>query len=379
MLKGRSSAEVATLLPLLYSICAKAQSYACVGALESALAAAPAPGANHRRQLTLTLETLREHIWRMLLDWPRLCDGTPRREALAGLIAQTRALFGLADPSGALFKPGGDTADFDASAWLQGCGAVQSLVVEQVLGRPIDAWLAEVVGHDSLRAWAESTATEPARLLRSLIQAGESALGDCSVTPLEDIEHAALAARLTAEDATAFVAEPRWEGAARETGPLSRRRGSALIRALEKSTGKGLLTRLSAQILEVAQLASLLRQPGEADQAASSSFGSPEPGLGLAEVEAARGRLVHLARLAADRVLDYRILAPTEWNFHPEGPVAMGIAALPDDEDARLRRRAELLIMAIDPCVAYDLDLAPARKRLAPLAEGQDTRPSTLQ
>lgn len=358
--EGRSSAEVATLLPLLYSICAKAQSYACVGALESALGITPAPNAERRRELTLTLETLREHLWRILLDWPRLCSGDPRREALSGLVAQIGALFRLADPSGALFKPGGDTADVDASAWLQGCDAVESLVVEEVLGRPVEAWLEAVVDRDGLESWAKTTATEPARLLRSVMQAKESALGGCNVTALTHLEHAALAARLTGEDAATFIAEPRWKEEVRETGPLSRCEESMLIRALAESYGKGLLTRLTAQILEVAQLTVLLRQPGDTTRADSGSSSSPEPGLGLAEVEAARGRLVHLARLADDRVQDYRILAPTEWNFHPEGPVAMAIAGLPGCEDATLRRRAELLIMAIDPCVAYDLELVPS-------------------
>ena len=50
---------------------------------------------------------------------------------------------------------------------------------------------------------------------------------------------------------------------------------------------------------------------------------------------------------SAGGVLDYRVLAPTEWNFHPDGALARAVAALaPDDLDA-----ARLLAAAYDPCV----------------------------
>jgi coenzyme F420-reducing hydrogenase alpha subunit len=67
---------------------------------------------------------------------------------------------------------------------------------------------------------------------------------------------------------------------------------------------------------------------------------------------------MHRVELADGLVAGYRILAPTEWNFHPAGVVVAGLAGsnlarLPDD--AELKRRAALYITAVDPCVAYDL------------------------
>ncbi len=82
-------------------------------------------------------------------------------------------------------------------------------------------------------------------------------------------------------------------------------------------------------------------------------------GIGIGRAAAARGLLVHLARVDQDQVMEYRILAPTEWNFHPQGILALSLAALPDAEDGVLRRQAELLIMATDPCVAFELTLLP--------------------
>ena len=79
----------------------------------------------------------------------------------------------------------------------------------------------------------------------------------------------------------------------------------------------------------------------------------------MAQVQAARGLLVHRVAIRAGRVADYRILAPTEWNFHPQGAAALGLATLPDADDETLHRLGGLFVTALDPCVAYDLRIMP--------------------
>jgi hypothetical protein len=67
------------------------------------------------------------------------------------------------------------------------------------------------------------------------------------------------------------------------------------------------------------------------------------PGVGRALVETARGLLMHEIVLDGERIADYFIVAPTEWNFHPQGPLAgwlkggvmPGIVALLRHGDAR--------------------------------------------
>jgi hypothetical protein len=44
------------------------------------------------------------------------------------------------------------------------------------------------------------------------------------------------------------------------------------------------------------------------------------------------------------------VLAPTEWNFHPEGVVARALAPLPPDMDAP---SLAWLMVAFDPCVPF--------------------------
>ncbi|HNJ09057.1 MAG TPA: hydrogenase, partial [Plasticicumulans sp.] len=82
---------------------------------------------------------------------------------------------------------------------------------------------------------------------------------------------------------------------------------------------------------------------------------SPRPGVGLAQVECARGTLTHRVALDGPLVTGWRVLAPTEWNFHPRGPLADAIATLPAQSDADATRAAETLAAALDPCVRIAL------------------------
>ncbi len=88
-------------------------------------------------------------------------------------------------------------------------------------------------------------------------------------------------------------------------------------------------------------------------------------GIGLAQVQAARGLLIHRLELRQGRVYDYRIVAPTEWNFHPEGVVASGLKQLRAGSPNELQRQAELFINAVDPCVQYALHLTDSRNEIA--------------
>ncbi|MCP4934253.1 MAG: Ni,Fe-hydrogenase I large subunit, partial [bacterium] len=85
--------------------------------------------------------------------------------------------------------------------------------------------------------------------------------------------------------------------------------------------------------------------------------GLEREGFGLAQVEAARGRLVHLAQVDQGIVRAYTILAPTEWNFHPQGVAARALTRIGKDSDDGARFRAGMLVKAIDPCVAFKVRL----------------------
>ncbi len=359
MFAGRSVAETAALLPMLYSICAKAQAGACAAALEAAIGCAPsAPVLAARREL-VAIETIREHLWRIFLDWPRFLGEPPDQAGTALLLARVKTLFTLVDPDGHLFRPGVQEIGSDRPGALQRLDELDSLIAQRVLGMPAEQWLGAVSRGDDFSHWLTSTETSAARLLRALSASGEASLGQSDTDPLPALDQSELCARLLAPDGAAFLARPSWDGRPRETTPFTRQADRGPMRDLVTLHGNGLLSRLAAQLLEVASLLATVRAELTDQTPAPEDPPRSELGLGLGRVEAARGLLVHLARVERGRVLDYRILAPTEWNFHPEGMLARALTGLPDAEDAHLARWAELLILATDPCVAFDLSLVP--------------------
>ncbi|PPQ38413.1 Nickel-dependent hydrogenase [Rhodoblastus acidophilus] len=81
-------------------------------------------------------------------------------------------------------------------------------------------------------------------------------------------------------------------------------------------------------------------------------------GAGYAAVDSARGRLYHACKLdASGRISDYRMVAPTEWNFHPDGPFARLIAGARIGAGADAKRRVERLAFAFDPCIKAEAEI----------------------
>lgn len=81
--RGKRIAESLQLIPLLFSICATAQACAGVRACEQALGLRAAAETERIRDLLVNMETLREHLWRILLDWPAFIDSEADKSVVA--------------------------------------------------------------------------------------------------------------------------------------------------------------------------------------------------------------------------------------------------------------------------------------------------------
>ena len=79
------------------------------------------------------------------------------------------------------------------------------------------------------------------------------------------------------------------------------------------------------------------------------------PGIGRALVETARGLLMHEVVLEGDRIADYRIVAPTEWNFHPDGSLSGWLIGRQCVDEVALREFVAHAVAALDPCVRWEL------------------------
>jgi uptake hydrogenase large subunit len=356
--EAKTPDAVLQLLPLLYSICGTAQAHAAQIACERALGIRPARGVELARELLVCLETAREHLWRILIDWPAFVD-EDRQAALAAPLTRL-----LPECRNALFADGrafGLGVKLHAADWALHdlAGTLDALLERAVFGCPAREWLA-ITDRQGLDDWSGTSGSIAARVLKRVRDNGWEGIGAITPDFLPPLPDAELDARLAAPDADVFIARPDWQGRPRETTPLARVQDVPLIRSLLASGGADLLARLAALLVELAGVPACVRAlagalladgAGEPD----SIDGGAHTGVGLAQVEAARGRLVHRVELERGGVRRYQILAPTEWNFHPDGAAAQALRRLPAEDSAVLRRLAALLINAVDPCVGYDL------------------------
>jgi uptake hydrogenase large subunit len=162
---------------------------------------------------------------------------------------------------------------------------------------------------------------------------------------------------LFGEYAEQFIALPTWEGRPRETTALSRQAWHPLIQTLGGGQGHGIGARLIARLVELAGLPDRMTVLIEANGGSDGNETVDESGngIGIACSEAARGRLIHGVEVRRGLVERYFIVAPTEWNFHPEGAAAQALSLIAGSGRRDARDLANLMITAFDPCVEYSL------------------------
>lgn len=292
LLVGRPVTEAVALAPRLFSLCGCAQGAAARLAAASSLGEAP-PLEELTR--TVVLEAIGEHLWRLLLDWPPLQGLQTEKEVF--LRWRKRLL---------VVKDGPETAAVSADLrdWLAARPPIP-VCRDRAMAAPAllmpwcraDDWAAVAIDEDFARS---------------------PLLGD------QPAETGALARQAEVPEVSGLLLE-NWRVAAR----------------------------IAARWAELEFLARGLLEP----DLLRGWLGAAQvaPGIGLARVETARGLLLHLMQVKDDRVARYVIVAPTEWNFYPQGAFAgeiVGSAAATRDEAEGLARR---LALALDPCVNFEV------------------------
>lgn len=309
----------------LFQVCSQAQYLAWTLA---AAAAQDRPLQPSAAMLTaLYQESLREHLWRLLLDWPPLLNLPAATQAMATILNASRTT-----PQQA------QTALITASEDI-------------ILGMDARRWLTQCCDPDALHDWSQRGTTLVAHLVQALYRNNITTLG--ATPPLRTVEALDLGFLETAlggADAAAFVAAPTWQGACCETTLYTRYQNQPLLIELSKQYENGILTRLAAILIAIATATDALTAP---TPPAAGQILCPAPGIALAAVAAARGILVHRVVMERGLVRDYHILAPTEWNFHPQGVAARGLATLAPS--AHQQPWARLYLTALDPCVDFQL------------------------
>lgn len=352
VLNGRPVREAQAMIPLLYSVCGTAQACAGARACEQAMGLKMPTRVEAMRDALVGMETLREHFWRVFLGWPVFLNETVDSASMAEVIsiqAEYRRAF---QAQAALLTPSGAERESRATDLRAVRDRLYTMQRHAVFASEAEEWL-ELSTLDDLLAWAASGETLAARMLSRVAAEAWSDAGVCECAPMPELD--AVGLRRAMRDPE-FISRPSWDGECRETSALTRV-DSPLLNVLKCQYGNGLLVRLVARLTEIARLLATLFAPLPCGDESVETGERAESGIGQAE--AARGRLLHCVELRDGKVRDYRVLAPTEWNFHPQGVVARALSAL-KGTPTQMEHQARLLIDAIDPCVGYELNIVEA-------------------
>jgi len=347
VLIGKTPAEAVATVPLLFSICSGAQRAAAAHALASAGASVDASTATD-----VVLEIVQEHFWRLLLDWPQTMGHGSDAASVAHVRRKIAARRNAGDRS---------TRDESRPPMHELVDALNTTAAQTIYGMLPAAWHA-LRDADDLWAWVDAGATMPARLLGVLFDTmPQLARSDVALMPLPDREALMRAIVPALDRQPEFSRAPTWEGSPVETGALARMRSHPLVAAAAARDGNSVATRMVARLAELATLLQDLADASVDERPASWVHSlTLVPGEGLGAVQTARGLLLHRVRLADGRVAHYQIIAPTEWNFHPEGALVCGLRGLVTDDGAVLDRSARLAVQALDPCVACTIEIGHA-------------------
>ncbi len=356
---GKTPEQVLSIIPLLFSICGIAQSRAALTAIEQNLEIDNNHELETARDMLVLVENAKEHLFRLFIDWPKLFELKISNDKLPYLGKM------LDDFKTALFQHG---VAFNLNAKLnvsfkntgQLIDKLDQTLQQHVFCQNTQDWL-KITNIQSLHNWAQQGDSIAAKSIRIICQQGWASQGltDCQQLPVLDEKH--LLEQFNFSSAQQFIEQPQWHGHCYETTALTRQFEQPLIQALHKEFHSTLITRWVARLVELAstpqRLRNMLQQLINNDTQADEKHTNKKTTKGLAQVEAARGRLIHRVEIEHNIISNYQILAPTEWNFHPQGLVAKSLDSLLASGNSKddLKKLAHLLINAIDPCVGYQL------------------------
>jgi hypothetical protein len=312
-------------IPSLLPICGNAQ------AIAAARAVAAAKGNAQHPQPDLDASLRQEQAlacgWRLCVDWPDLLGETRQMTALKQL--------------------------YQAQDDKQRATALGQMITGMDTVRSLEALL----------AWVEDSDCLAARVIRHTAEATGANARIQEALPL--LDESGLRSRACA----ALAAEPfdplDPAGGPLEMGPLAMGR-DPLVMALQDSMGSTVLSRLLAQLLDTRFIARALlatpseQQPAGAPASARSLPRTGDTNSGMGWAVTARGPVFHQVQLAdgadtaADTVVDWRVLAPTDWHFGRHGPVKRELSLL----EASTRGQVALVVASYDPCAPWTLHRA---------------------
>ncbi|RLT96406.1 MAG: hypothetical protein D9N11_15010, partial [Ketobacter sp.] len=286
------------------------------------------------------LELLHEHLWTLLVQLPPRLGVRAKTECMAEASQILRCAMSA----------------MDRRSLLSGIYGIKANAEELPAVVDLAGWAAQL--HSSLYAGDNSLADELLAATRK-----QDWRSDYHLCGLQSFYGEDLVSRLIGDPA--FGHQPQWQQQPRETGAVVRQAASPQVfQALQQ--GWCLQPRLLAILLEVELLLNWLtaggfRVDGEKEDGginiSNGNIESPSPRFALSQLQTARGELIHGVELNPDRdrIQRYWIIAPTDWNFHPQGVLHTMVGTLQGAEEEEARQRLSLLVMMMNPCVGWEV------------------------
>jgi len=317
---GKPAASLSAVLPRLFSLCATAHQVAYLAAIEAAQGEQVDPEIRRRRIAAINSERLTELLRGLFVGYLGLDGASP--SAVREMMQLSAVLGGNASGSG--------------------CSR-----------REAASRISTALAALGISSTEQSPAPDSA-LARHIVTLDESAL---SPKPSEHLFLSAADDRDVVErlfaDGLVFCDMPDLQGRIPETGVWARHTLGQQV--LPPHAGPA--ERLKARVAEVARLTAWFtagEEDGATEDRVLESYGLGS-GRGAAAVECARGRLYHAVELdRCGEIVRFEFLAPTEWNFHPRGPLVRALqgAAL---RGSRTEDAVRALVGSFDPCVSFNL------------------------
>jgi len=337
MLVGQSPQQAITRINQLMTVCQHAQTAAAKLALGYQLTAEEAQNIEY--------ENIEQGFWRLIIDLPKSFGVELSLENFIGL----RKAIAQQDRVNIII--------FAKQLFLQICQLESqeftSLTEEQFLN-----WLASVV----------SPMSSFLKQVSQLVVKDNCVHFSMLTSFTNDALFAKISEHLLADEE--YCQRPHLDSKSFETGSLSLISSHSLVNIF---TDMGVAGRFASRLLYIAQKINKL----EDESTKVNVFGTYIPsthqqtnphikqnevdnGSQLAWVQTARGLLIHLANIQQGEISQYSIIAPTEWNFHPEGALTKILINSSYNSQQAARESARLAVLALDPCIEFNLGVAYA-------------------
>lgn len=338
-LEGRSVDAALSLAPLMSSICSTAHGVAGLRACENALGIEIDDAELAAREALVAAEVLQNHLWFWLLTAPELMGEPARMTELRQVRALLAEVIASMGSQGAWARLGGVVRTPDARRLETSLGALDSALTSlgvAAAAPPFFEHLTRIAGPIG-------------DVFRTLLSAPVAKTGVTAVSG-QTFDGATVAAALRATPG--FAARP----GPLELGPLVTARQHPLVREATRCLGHGVGARLVARYVETCAAAEALHHFAQNLQTRPrTASNSNARGQGFGVAATSRGPVLHAVDIEQGQIVAWRVVAPTEWTFHPEGAVREALLGLtaPDVHLAALWAR--WVVSTLDPCVEFSV------------------------